>query len=186
MLGLTVRREAPEAVDLDAATALVRLFPVSRVEHRAALRFQVHQVEASWAKVVAAGAVVICEPTRTPLQELMAVVRDPDGHQVTLWRPLTEDEHDFTTEVPRTGQWQPGTEALLQSLLKTVPALFRGLARRKVVREAEALSGAQGVDRQSVIKGFIRANSRPTRHRARQPLMDHGIDPEAYAEDFAW
>lgn len=72
----------------------------------------------------------------------------------------------------------------MKSLLTAVPALFRGLARRKVVREAEALAQGRAVGREEVIRGYIRATARVTRDRTRKPLQERGIDPEAYRLDY--
>jgi hypothetical protein len=70
--------------------------------------------------------------------------------------------------------------------LTRVPSLFRGLARRRVVQEAEELAEARAVGREEVIRGYIRSSARITRGRVKKPLIEHGIDPEAYRADFEW
>lgn len=185
VVGFPVKREGEGFVDLDASSCLVRLVEARRVEHRGALRLSVRDVEGAWKRLVAAGARALYEPMRTPQLELVASVSDPDGHTLTVWRELSEDEYGFLPALPTEQRWTPEAEALLKSLLTRVPALFRGLARRKVVREAEALAEGRGVGREDVIRGFIRGNARPTRQqRVRPPLLEHGIDPDAYAADF--
>lgn len=185
VLGLALKVERAEFIEYDAVTMRLRLFEVSQVQQRAAMRFQVADVEDSHRALLAAGAREISPPERTPALELAAVVLDPSGHQVTMWRPLSEDEFGFDPPIPTTVEgWTPEAEVLLKSLLKSVPALFRGLARRKTVSEAEALAVRGVIGREQVIRGYIRASSRPTRGRLHKPLREHGIDPAKYQDDF--
>lgn len=183
-LGLGLKKEGEGFVDLDAGTVLVRLFQTTRVEQKVALRMQVADVGAAWKRLVEAGARPLYEPMRTPQLEVLGSVADPDGHALTVWRQLSEDEYGFLPDLPKAGEWRAEAEDLLKSLLTSVPALFRGLARRKVVQEAELLATDHAVSREDVIRAYIRANSRPTRYRVKKPLEQHGIDPERYAADF--
>jgi hypothetical protein len=123
---------------------------------------------------------------RTEEQELIAQLADADGHTLVIWRELTEDEYAFVPELPKESVWRPEAEELLKSLLKSVPALFRALARWRVSRNAEGLAAATRiVSREHVIRSFILSSAKVTRYRVRKPLADHGIDPEKYADDFA-
>lgn len=103
-----------------------------------------------------------------------------------MWRALSEDEYGYLPTLPIQQTWDGEAEALLKSLLTRVPSLFRGLARRKVVQEAEAIATARQVGREDVIRAYIRSNARVTRSRVRKPLLEHGIDPEHYRADFEW
>jgi hypothetical protein len=171
--------------EIDASGVRLRLVEASTPEHRSALRFQSPAVEDGVAALVAAGATLVHPPTRTPAQELIGVVRDPDGHTLTVWRPLSEDEYDFVPPLPKKTTWQPDADALLRSLLKRVPALFRMIARYRVTRLAEQLAaGTRTVSREQVIRAYILASPRITRERNRQPLIDHGIDVDRYREDW--
>jgi catechol 2,3-dioxygenase-like lactoylglutathione lyase family enzyme len=183
-LGLLVKKEGEGFVDLEAGTVLVRLFETSRVEHRVAMRLQVGDVPLAWQTLVDAGARPLYEPLRTPQLEVVGSVADPDGHSLTVWRPLSEDEYGFLPELPKAGEWHGEAEALLKSLLTGVPSLFRGLARRKVVAEAEALSVGRAVGKEDVIRAYIRANAKITRYRVKKPLEAHGIDCARYQADF--
>lgn len=185
-LGFEVKREGPGFVDIDAHSLLLRLVEVRSVELRTSLRVQVGDVERAWAHLVAQGARPLYEPLRTPQLELVGSVADPDGNHLSVWRALSEDEYGFLPELPTEQAWQGDAEALLQSLLLGVPSLFRGLARRKVVREAEELAAGRNVGREDVIRAYIRSNARITRHRVKRPLLDNGIDPTRYQADFDW
>jgi hypothetical protein len=122
---------------------------------------------------------------RTPDQQLVGAVQDPDGNTIYVWRPLTEDEYGFDPELPKELAWHPEAEELLKSLLRSVPALFRILARRRVVAVAEELAGpTKLVTREEVIRGLILASPRITRERNRKPLVEHGIDVDRYAADW--
>jgi hypothetical protein len=134
---------------------------------------------------VRAGARALYPIYRTPAQELCGAVQDGDGNSIIVWRPLTEDEYDVVPPVPKVMTWAPDAEALLKSLLRSVPALFRALARRRVALVAEELAGVRKlVTREDVIRGFILASPKVTRGRNRQPLVDHGIDVDAYKADW--
>lgn len=186
LLGFPERARGDGWIDLDAGgTIALRLHAVARPDRRASVRVQSSTVEATLAALVRAGARVAYPTHRTPEQDLVGAVLDPDGHTIVVWRPLTEDEYDVVPALPKEMTWDPEAEALLKSLLKKVPALFRGLARRRVVAVAEELAGARNlVGREEAIRGFILASPRVTRGRNRQPLIDHGIDVDAYQADW--
>lgn len=185
-LGFTVKREGPGFCDVDTNTVLLRLIETRTVEHRAAIRLQVVDVEKAFTRLKALGARALYEPLRTPQLELVGSVADADGNTLSVWRPLSEDEYGFLPALPTEQSWRGEAEKLLQSLLVGVPSLFRGLARRKVVREAEELAEGRDVGREDVIRAYIRANSKITRYRLKKPLVENGIDPDAYSADFEW
>jgi len=184
--GFPVRAQGQGWCDLDTHSVLLRLLEVKKVEHRTALRLQVADVQKAFEALAAAGGRPLYEPMRTPQLELVGSLQDFDGHTLSVWRPLSEDEYGFLPELPKEQAWEGEAEALLKSLLTGVPSLFRGLARRKVVREAEGLAEGRDVGREDVIRGYIRASAKVTRHRVKGPLQQHGIDPDAYREDFEW
>lgn len=183
-LGFPSLREGAGFCELDAHSLHLRLVESRAVEYRAALRLQVQDVEAGWRRLLHLGGRQLYEPMRTEQLELAASVADPDGHCLTVWRAMSEDEYGFLPALPKEQSWDVAAEELLQSLLTRVPSLFRGLARRKVVREAEELAQGRDVEREDVIRAYIRANARITRYRVRAPLIEHGVDPERYRADF--
>lgn len=185
VLGFAIRAQKEGIVELESGTMGVRLVEAARPEHRAALRVWVEDPDAAARALVDAGATLIYAVTRTPEQELVAGVRDPDGHTLNVYRPLTEDEYDFIPELPKELTWDPAAEELLKSLLKSVPVLFRALARRRVTKVVEELAETtRRVGREDVIRGFILASPKITRARNRRPLIEHGIDPDQYKADW--
>jgi catechol 2,3-dioxygenase-like lactoylglutathione lyase family enzyme len=184
-LGFAEKKSGEGWLELDGGTLGLRLVLTRHPEHLTSLRVQSPTVEVGLDALLAAGAKLVSRAIRTPEQELIGVVRDRDGNTIYLWRPLTEDEYDFVPELPKEMTWAPDGEALLKSLLKSVPSLFRSLARRRVVAVAEELAaGTNIVTREIVIRGYILASPRVTRFRNRQPLIDHGIDVDRYREDW--
>lgn len=184
-LGFEPKLEGDGYLDLDAGGFKVRLVETRRPQNHVALRVQSPTVEAALELLVSRGARLLQAATRTPEQHLLGAVHDPDGNTLYIWRELSEDEYELVPELPKQLTWQPEAEALLKSLLKSVPALFRMLARHKVVAMSEELARATRlVTREEVIRGFILASPKVTRGRNRQPLIDHGIDVERYAADW--
>jgi len=183
-LGFHEGRRGEGWLDLETGTARLRLVETASPERRAALRIQSSEVEADLEHLTGAGASLLYEASRTAELELAGSVRDPDGNTITVWRELSEDEYGFLPELPKQGRWLPDAEGLLKSLLTRVPALFRGLARRKVARNAEYLAEGRPVTRDDVVRAFIVSNAKITRDRVRQPLIDHGFDPADYPEEF--
>ncbi|MCU0659570.1 MAG: VOC family protein [Polyangiaceae bacterium] len=183
--GFPVQRRGEGWLDIDAGGFLLRLVLTHRPEARATLRLQAPSVEDALVALVNAGTTLLYGAMRTPDQELIGAVRDPDGNQIYVWRPLTEDEFDYVPELPKEMTWLPEAEDFLKSLLRSIPALFRALARRRVVAVSEELAqGKNLVTREEVIRGFILASPRITRYRNRQPLIDHGVDVDRYREDW--
>ncbi len=184
-LGFPVARQGEGWVELSAATAGIRLVQSASPERRASLRIEAPDVEQGAKLLEQSGAKLVYPPTRTSMMTLEVVLHDPDGNVLTVWRALSEDEYGFDPELPTEAGWEPDAEALLKSLLHAVPALFRGLARRKVVKEAEARAGASGrITRDLMIRSFISAQSPPNRGRLLAPLRAHGIDPGKYEDEF--
>lgn len=184
--GFSVRRRAEGFVDVDAGNALLRIAVVARPSGRAHVRLQSNDVEADARRLVDAGGTLLYEPMRTEALELVATVACPDGHSVYVCRELTEDEYGFVPELPTTAAWTPPAEVLLKGLLGHVPALFRGLARRKVTRNAEHLAlhtGRGVVDEDTVVRAYILSNAKITRDRVRAPLLAHGYNPEDYPDE---
>ncbi|MDH5671242.1 MAG: VOC family protein [Myxococcales bacterium] len=184
-LGFAVKAEGEGWVDLDAATAVIRLVETSDKSQVAKLRIEAPDVPAGVARLLEAGARLVYEPNRTEQLTIEGAVLDADGNRLTIWRNLSEDEYGFDPELPKELVWEPEAEQLLKSLLRAVPALFRALARRKVVKEAEARVGPSGrIDRDLAIRSYISAQAPPNRVRLYEPLREHGIDPEDYRDEF--
>lgn len=185
VIGLGPRKSGEGWMDLDAGTVTVRLMQTGKPEHRGTLRLQVPDVDAAFKTLIGAGAKPLYETTRTPEHEYVAQVEDFDGHTITVWRELTEDEYGFEPELPKQLTWEPEAEELMKSLLKSVPASFRSLARRKVVHETEKLAkNAALVTRDLVARGYILANAKITRYRVVEPLKQHGYNPDDFRAEF--
>jgi predicted enzyme related to lactoylglutathione lyase len=184
--GFPVKREGAGFCDVDTNTVCLRLIETRSVEYRSAFRLQVSDVEKSFARLLELGGRQLYEPMRTPQLELVGSVADWDGNALSVWRNLSEDEYGFLPALPTEQSWNEEAGKLLQSLLVGVPSLFRGLARRRVVKEAEELAEGRDVGREDVIRAYIRASAKITRGRVRKPLLAHGIDPENYVADFEW
>jgi catechol 2,3-dioxygenase-like lactoylglutathione lyase family enzyme len=184
-IGFGIERRGEGWADLNPSTALIRLRESATAERPVSMRIEVPDVGAATDALVAAGVELIYHPGRTEQLTIEATLRDPDSNLITLWRNLSEDEYDFEPELPKEMTWDDDAEAMLKSLLKSVPALFRGLARRKIVKEAETrASKTNRIDRDLAIRSFISAQSPPNRGRLREPLRKHGIDPDDYRDEF--
>ncbi len=185
-LGFRVKVRGEGFLDIDVNTCVVRLSKVRRVEHPVTLRLQVDSVETALTALKQLGGRVQYEPLRTAEQELVAAMLDPEGHTVIVWRPLSEDELEKVPELPKEMTWRPEAEELLQALLRSVPSLFRAIARWRVAKNAEFLAeSTRVVQREHVIRAFILSSAKITRYRNRQPLIDQGIDVSQYEADFA-
>ena len=185
VLGFPVDREGEGFVDLNAATCSIRLVRSDAIERPASLRVSVMDVDEGVRRLAAAGATVLYRPDRTAHLTVEGTVRDEDGNTLTIWRALSEDEYGFDPELPKERVWDEDAELLLKSLLRAVPALFRALARRKVVREAERRVGANGrITRDLAIRSYISAQAPPNRQRLHAPLRAHGIESTDYRDEF--
>ena len=184
-LGFPIKTEGEGWLDLDAATAAIRLIETTDRGQIAKLRIEAPNVDAAVKRLLQAGAVQVYEPQRTEQLTIEGAVRDKDGNRITVWRNLSEDEYGFDPELPKELVWEPEAEELLKSLLRAVPALFRALARRKVVKEAEARVGpSKRINRDLAIRAYISAQSPPNRGRLIEPLQKHGINPDDYRDKF--
>jgi predicted enzyme related to lactoylglutathione lyase len=184
-LEFSVKQEGEEWVELDGGSMFLRLFQTKKPERPSSFRLQSSEVEADVQRLINAGVTLLYEPHRTPELTIESSLRDPDGNTLVVWRALSEDEYGFSPELPKELVWDHDAETLLKSMLKAVPALFRGLARRKIVAEAERRAVLIGrVDRELTIRSYISAQSPPNRGRLIEPLKEHGINPDDYRDEF--
>lgn len=186
LIGLKEVKRGEGFIDLESGTVILRLVQVPKVSRPVTVRLCVPDVTAAYDLLVKSGGRGLYEAYRTPALEIEAHVADPDGNAVIVWRELSEDEYGFTPELPKQGEWEPGTEKLLNELLSYVPALFRGMARRKVTKIIEEVAEIDRtvVTRETVIRGYIMSSAKIKRDRLIEPLILCGIDPDRYKEEF--
>lgn len=186
VIGLTETKRGEGYVDLDSGNMAIRLIEVSEVKNPVSLRILVQNLQVAYDLLLKASTKPAYEPMRTDDLEEIACVTDDDGHSIIIWRHLTEDEWDFIPQLPKEGEWFPDAEDLLKRLLSYVPAMFRGLARRKVTRVVDSLARQEHavVTREHVIKGYITSSAKLTRYRLIEPLQKEGINPDDYQEEF--
>ena len=186
LIGLKEVKRGEGFIDLESGTVILRLVQVAKVTRPVTVRVCVPDVSAAYDLLVKSGGRGLYEAYRTPALEIEAHVADPDGNAVIVWRELSEDEYGFTPELPKQGEWEPGTEKLLNELLSYVPALFRGMARRKVTKIIEEVAEMDRtvVTRETVIRGYIMSSAKIKRDRLIEPLKLCGIDPDSYKEEF--
>jgi catechol 2,3-dioxygenase-like lactoylglutathione lyase family enzyme len=184
-LGFVKSKAGTGFIDIESGTVRLRLIESENPKQRVAIRVQSRDVALAYKILLDRGLTGLYEPMRTADLELVAAVVDADGNTLSLWRDLTEDEYDVEPELPKQLQWADEASALLQSMLKSVPAMFRGLARRKITKNAEWYAqGTRRVVIDHVVRAFIISNAKFTRDRVRKPLIAHGFDPDDYRDEF--
>jgi len=186
VIGFTISKEGEGFAELDSGNVLIRLIEVPNIEQTVSLRLSVNEVDKAYAYLLEQGALSRYAPMNTPDLQEIACVTDSNGHSIIVRRELTEDEWDFTPTLHKTGDWLPDAEELVVSLLSYVPAFFRMLARRKVIKVVEQLAQDDDspVTREHVIKGYITSSAKVTRGRLIEPLKAQGINPEDYQAEF--
>ncbi len=186
VIGLKEVKRGEGYLDLDSGSVILRLVQVPQVSRPVTVRVSVPDVQRAFDLLIRSGGRALYEAQRTPALELEAHVADPDGNAVIVWRELTEDEYGFVPELPKHGEWHGDAEKLFNDLLAFVPALFRGMARRKVTKVIEELAGydRSSVTRKHVIRGYIMASAKIKRDRLIEPLRQCGIAPNDYREEF--
>jgi predicted enzyme related to lactoylglutathione lyase len=186
LIGLKEVKRGEGFIDLDSGSVILRLVQVPTVSRPATLRVSVPDVQSAFEMLLQNGGRALYEAYRTPALELEAHVADPDGNTIIVWRELSEDEYGFVPELPKQGEWQADAEKLLNELLAFVPALFRGMARRKVTKIIEEVAelDRSAVTREQVIRGYIMASAKIKRDRLIEPLKQCGINPDNYQEEF--
>jgi len=186
LIGLKEVKRGEGFIDLDSGSVILRLVQVQQVSRPVTVRVSVPDVQRAYDLLLQSGGRALYEAQRTPALELEAHVADPDGNAVIVWRELSEDEYGFVPELPKQGEWHADAEKLFNDLLMHVPALFRGMARRKVTKIIEELAGYDhsAVTREHVIRGYIMSSAKIKRNRLIEPLRQCGINPDDYPEEF--
>lgn len=186
VIGFTVSKEGEGFAELDSGNVAIRLIEVPSIEQTVSIRLSVNEVDKAYLHLLEQGTDSRYAPMNTPDLQKIACVTDSNGHSIIIRRELTEDEWDFTPELHKTGDWLPEAEELVVKLLSHVPAFFRMLARRKVIKVVEQLAQEDDspVTREHVIKGYITASAKVTRVRLIEPLKAQGINPDDYQAEF--
>ena len=186
-LGLEVLENRERGCDLDASGAILRLREGSGSAAPAEIHLQTTRISSGTEDLQRFGATLLFGPQNEfDLQLRSAVLQDPDGHLLTLWRRLREDELPSEPPLGTTLPWSDEAAVLARSLLARVPLPFRDLARSGCVAEAEHLATpGTPVSRETVARAFIRSTPRLLRSRVKEPLRDHGILPDDFEADFA-
>lgn len=186
VIGLAEHKRGSNFVDVDSGSVILRLIERDVITHPVIVRIHAADIQAAFNRLLDAGMTSYLEPAQTDDLELVAGARDTDGNTILVWRELTEDEYNFTPDLPTESEWQPEAEALLKQLLKRVPAMFRATARKRTTRAIEALSREEGndIDREQVIRGYIMATPRFMRSQLVEPLREEGINTDNYRAEF--
>jgi catechol 2,3-dioxygenase-like lactoylglutathione lyase family enzyme len=187
-LGLTCSAQGEDWVDLDGCTVILRLKQVKQSAAPVTLRVQSNSLEEARDHLIKLGAQVLCDIERTPELTLFTILRDADDHRIMIWRNLSEDEYGFDPQLPKEKDWHPDAEELLHALLKSVPALFRSMARKRITKTAETMTAenvnTESVDKDTVVRASILSTLSFMRHKLHEPLRELGYDPNDYQEEF--
>lgn len=128
-----------------------------------------------------AGVSRLTGETRVSPERAEMRLRAPHGIQLTLVRHFDEDELGILPDLPSSLTWTTEADTCIKHILRFVPIIFRGLARRRVTEYAERLTVSAGkhtVDRHTALRSLVRATPAFQHERLRAELARAGIDPE--------
>ncbi len=182
-LGLTPEEKQPQWLEYSNGFIRIRLELSAKPVQNLSLWIETQQIKNACDHLLAAGAGLLQTSHQTQNKKL-ARLQDPFGHELILWRNLSEDELDEPPPLPKSLIWAPEAENILQILLKEVPAHFRNSARKASVLEAEYLAGSAPVDTEQAIIGCIRSAPLFMRAVLKAPLTRCGIDWQQYQNEF--
>jgi hypothetical protein len=84
-------------------------------------------------------------------------------------------------------QWSDEANAIVEELMRDLPAPVRDSVQDAAQNRAEALAGEGGeeeVSMESAVRAFVECTPSDLRQRLKHALTYHGIDPEEYEEAF--
>lgn len=182
-LSLTPEEKQPQWLEYSNGFIRLRLELSAKPVQNLSLWIETQQIEKACDHLLAAGARLVqaCHQTQ---EKKLARLQDPFGHELILWRNLSEDELEVPPPLPKALIWAPEAENILQILLKEVPAHFRNSARKASVLEAEYLAGSTPVTTEQAIIGCIRSAPLFMRAVLKAPLTRCGINWEQYQNEF--
>jgi hypothetical protein len=85
-------------------------------------------------------------------------------------------------------QWSDEANAIVEELLRDLPAPVRESVHDAAQSRAESLTGDGGDDEVSMevaVRAFVESTPSDLRQRLKHALTYHGIDPEEYDEAFS-
>ncbi len=102
----------------------------------------------------------------------------PHGLEITLHQVLTEDDLGIHPELDKTLDWEVDTEEMAKSLLSHVTIHFRDSARKKMVKQAEALALIEGnleVGQDEMVTAFLYTTPYFKQDALQELLIQKGI-----------
>jgi len=104
----------------------------------------------------------------------------PHNLLITLHQVLTEDDLGIHPELDKTLDWEQSTEEMAKSLLSHVTIHFRDSARKKMVKQAEALALIEGnleVGQDEMVTAFLYTTPYFKQDALQELLIQNGINP---------
>ncbi len=84
--------------------------------------------------------------------------------------------------------WSDDANAIIEELLRELPAPERAAVHEATAAHAESLTSDEGEDEVSMetaVRAFIECTPADLRNRLKHSLTYHGIDPEEYEQAFS-
>ena len=183
VLGFHERCATHDGIQMSNGALTVRLVPSTPLRPEGILEIELETPdlqETVDTLLQHAGSAVLQEEQRVTLERAEIRLQVPHGVLITLARTFNEDELGILPALPATLTWTPEAEARLKQILRFVPVMFRGLARRRVTERAEQLTRVAGkgaVDQQIALCALVQSTPAFQHQRLREELLSAGIDP---------
>lgn len=182
LLGFHERCATHDGVQMGNGALTVRLIPCTPVQTTGALHIELETADlpATVATLMQAGGRVVQPEHWVTPERVETRLQAPHGVCLTLARTFNEDELGILPALPASLTWATDAEACLKHILRFVPVMFRGLARRRVTERAEKLTlaaGRQTVDTPTALQALVYSTPAFQHQRLQDELLRAGIDP---------
>ncbi|MEK7431949.1 MAG: DUF2621 family protein [Cyanobacteriota bacterium] len=184
IFGFEISEYEKDHVDFESGFIKIRLNKTPKILFKSSLRLEVEDVHKIVNLLKEKGCTEIVSPILINKTIISSEILDYDGNKLVIWRNLNENEMEKPPELKKSKIWHSEEEELLQTLLKNVPLLFRGVARKKAVLEVENMNEDILISRHSVISGYIRATPDIMKHVTKKHLINLGFNPNDYKEEY--
>jgi hypothetical protein len=184
VLGFPVRERGDEYAVCDNGSIRVRL--VFDLDATQPLCFELltRDLESSTEQLLTNAEVRLVKPAYWASSDRRQVVLAVGNYlRLAVCRTYDEDELGLNPELPATLDWNPETDSLIRTLLKSVPAPFRTSARNRATERAEYLATIRGeseVRINDAVRALIDVTPGFQHESLAQALHASGIDPRPF------
>lgn len=180
-LEFTLLVQDEHSITVNNGVLSIRFYQSPTCDQQVYLDLESTDLEASQTDLQSKGFTPIGEMNPAGMFRREQVFEGPHGLRITLHQVLTEDDLGIHPELDKTLDWETDAEAMAKDLLSHVTIHFRDSARKKMVKQAEALALVEGnleVGHDDMVTAFLYTTPYFKQDALQKLLIQNGVSQQ--------